>query len=402
MANSTKSRLIIKDLKVHGKRDEITLLIGARQTGKTTLLKDIQKDLNEQGGTTAFFNLEDKTFLEAFNKHPKNLFQFIPLPVSGNRVTVFIDEIQYLDDPSNFLKLLYDEYVGQLKLIVSGSSSFYIDQKFGDSLAGRKRIFHLPTMNFREFLYFKDFDALKDLVHSGSFPRLYETDLFALLAEYLIWGGYPQVVLAPDPAEKKFRLRELATAYVKKDIQDAVIKHPDAYLNIMQIAAKQIGGLVNPNTIGKNIGLHQMTVEAYLLIMQKSFHISLIPPYFKNTTTELRKMRKVYFQDHGLRNYFINDFSPLPIRDDRGELLENYVFRLFSDHFDDWDIRYWRTQKKLEVDFVIEGKRAYEVKYSAAQFKSGKYQFFKNKYPDIPLELIHYNNVLNFDPMKKY
>lgn len=397
-----KARLIIETLFSHWEKNEITLLIGARQTGKTTLLKDIQSRLDKQGEPTAFFNLEDKTFLEAFNIHPKNLFQFIPLPVNGNRVTVFIDEIQYLADPSNFLKLLYDEYVGRLKLVVSGSSNFYIDEKFGDSLAGRKQIFHLPTMSFREFLYFKQFDTLKDLVHSGSFPRLHEADLLALFAEHLIWGGYPQVVLAPNAKEKQSKLRELATAYVKKDIQDASIKHPDAYRQIMQITARQIGGLVNPNTIGKHLGLHQMTVDAYLLIMQKSFHVSLIPPYFKNTTTELRKMRKVYYQDHGLRNYFINDFSPLPLREDRGELLENYVFRLFSDHFDDWDIRFWRTQKRLEVDFIIEGKRAYEVKYSESQFKSNKYQFFKNKYPNIPIELIHFNNVLKFNPGEKY
>ncbi|MCF6237415.1 MAG: DUF4143 domain-containing protein [Candidatus Marinimicrobia bacterium] len=136
--------------------------------------------------------------------------------------------------------------------------------------------------------------------------------------------------------------------------------------------------------------------------MQKSFHISLIPPYYKNSPTELRKMRKLYFQDQGLRNYFINDFSPLLTRADRGDLLENYVFRLFADHYADWDIRYWRTQKKLEVDFVIEGKKAYEVKFSKSQFKRGKYQLFKHNYPHIPLALIHYNNILEFNPGKKY
>lgn len=394
-----KQRLLFDTLKNHIDAKEITLLLGARQTGKTTLLKQLEKQLNDQKEQTAFFNLEDKTFLESFNEHPKNLFQFIPIPNNEKRIIIFIDEIQYLDDPSNFLKLLYDEYKDNVKLIVSGSSGFYIDQKFKDSLAGRKRIFHLPTMGFREFLYFKGYEKFMDYVHSDFLPKLYLSDLQSLLIEYLIFGGYPRVVLSNSINDKKAILKELATAYVKKDIKEASIQHTDKYMIILKIISGQIGGLLNLNTICKTVKAQNITVESYIHVMQKSFHISLVQPYYKSTITELRKMKKVYFQDLGLRNYFCNNFKPILLREDRGHLLENYVFRLFADSYDlDWDIRYWRTQKKQEVDFIIQEKRAYEVKFSENLYKPYKYRFFQNKYPNIPLELIHFENILEFKP----
>ncbi|MFQ6677454.1 MAG: ATP-binding protein [Fidelibacterota bacterium] len=386
----------------HSKEKEITLLIGARQTGKTTLLKQIDGHLRKQGETTTFFSLEDIMYLNAFNEHPKNLFQFIPLSDSEKTTFVFIDEVQYLRDPSNFLKLLYDEYAPQLKLIVSGSSSFYIDKKFKDSLAGRKQIFNLSTMGFSEFLYFRNYENIMEYVHSDYLPKVYLNDLKALFAEYLLYGGYPKVVTSSSLKRKKTLLKELATSYVKKDINEASIQYPEIYLNILKIIAGQTGQLLNPNSIGKTLQIQNKTVEFYLYVMQKSFHIALIKPFYKSAVTELRKMKKGYFQDLGLRNFFAGNFDPILLRHDRGALLENYVFRLFSDSYDiDWDIKYWRTQKKQEVDFIIQEKRAYEVKFSDNLFKQYKYKFFKNKYPNIPLKLLTYDNVFEFNPSEE-
>lgn len=341
-------------------------------------------------------------YLNAFNEHPKNLFQFIPLPDPDQTVFIFIDEVQYLRDPSNFLKLIYDEYAPQVKLIVSGSSSFYIDRKFKDSLAGRKRIFLLPTMGFREFLYFKNFENIMDYVHSDFLPKLYLSDLKALLSEYLVYGGYPNVVTHSSVEEKKAVLKELALSYVKKDIEDAALRFPHIYLNILKTIAKQTGRLLNTNTISKNFNIQRNTVEFYLYVMEKSFHIGLLKPYYQSAATELRKMRKAYFLDLGLRNWFANNFTPVLVRNDRGELLENYIFRLLADTYDiDWDVNYWRTQKRHEVDFIIQGSWAVEVKFSKALFKPHKYKYFTSKYPHIPLELLTYDNVLEFNPTKK-
>jgi predicted AAA+ superfamily ATPase len=116
-------------------------------------------------------------------------------------------------------------------------------------------------------------------------------------------------------------------------------------------------------------------------------------------TKELRKMPKVFFADSGLRNHFINNFEPVLLREDRGALFENFVFRLFYDKIQEDNIKYWRTQKQQEIDFIINSKKAFEVKFSASSFKPSKYAAFKKSYPDIPLQLIHYENVLqtNYD-----
>ena len=125
-----KNRLLFNNIHKHLDKKQITLILGARQTGKTTLLKQVQSSLADSDRPATYISLEDKEILTAFNQRPDNLFQFIPPSENGKRQFIFIDEVQYLDDPSNFLKYLYDEHWEQLKLVVTGSSGFYIDQKF--------------------------------------------------------------------------------------------------------------------------------------------------------------------------------------------------------------------------------------------------------------------------------
>ncbi len=396
-----KKRLLFNDILEHSREKEITLIQGAQQTGKTTLLHQIQQALEQNGQATTMLSLEDKRILSELNEYPPNLFRFSPPIPVGERHIFLIDEIQYLEDPSNFLKHLFDLYHEKMKLIVSGSSGFYIDKKFKDSLAGRKRIFQLPTMSFNEFLIFKGYDEMARYVHTHEIPKSFTNDLKTLLDEYLIYGGYPDVVLAHTLNQKKAKLKEIATAYIKKDITEASVQLPKAYLQILSIISRNSGKLMNVNAIGNALKISSDTVSAYLYVMQKSFHIGLINPFYKSAVTELRKMKKAYFQDLGLRNFFMGNFDPILIREDRGELLENYVYRLFADHFDsDWDMKYWRTQKKQEVDFIIQEKNAFEVKFSDKLFKSYKYDFFRNKYPEIPLKLLTYENVLDLNPIK--
>ncbi len=394
-----KKRFLFHSILDHLDEKEITLIQGSRQTGKTTLLEQVQRELISRKKPTTFLSLEDKKPLVELNEYPPNLFRFSPPMTSGKRHYFFIDEIQYLDNPANFLKHLYDIYKDKIKLIVSSSSGFYIDKKFKDSLAGRKQIFELQTMGFKEFLFFRGYEEMSEYVHTDYVPKIYINDLKILLDEYLLYGGYPKVVLSETLKQKQNVLKEIGVAYVKKDIDESSIIYPEAYRDILSILSKQVGNLFNLNTAGKSLKIKSETVQSYLYIMVKSFHIALVKPFYKSAVTELRKMKKAYFQDLGLRNFFAGNFNPILLRDDRGELLENYVYRLFADHYDtDWDIKYWRTQKKQEVDFIIQEKQAFEVKFSDKLFKPYKYKFFKNKYPDIPFKLLTYNNVLEFSP----
>ncbi|MEA3463462.1 MAG: AAA family ATPase, partial [Patescibacteria group bacterium] len=139
-------------------KDEFIILIGARQTGKTSLLIMLKNFLEKKGGFCHYFNLENPAYLELLNKHPYNIFELIP--ESKSKQNIFIDEIQYLDNPANFLKLLYDEKRNDVKIIASGSSAFYIDKKFKDSLVGRKFLFEVYSLNFDEFLIFNHQEEL--------------------------------------------------------------------------------------------------------------------------------------------------------------------------------------------------------------------------------------------------
>src|SRR3989339_2014821 len=170
--------------------DQFLLFVGPRQAGKTTILKQLQmQSLHYQ---STFINLEDREFLTLLNESPKNLFKLIP-PVRNQRQFVFLDEIQYLDNPTNFLKLLFDDYRDKVKLIVSGSSAFYLDKKFHDSLVGRKIIFQVNTLSLRELFAYRHPEIRNKSIKNLS---LVQKDLLSdCLYEYLMYGGYPRVVL---------------------------------------------------------------------------------------------------------------------------------------------------------------------------------------------------------------
>ncbi|NCC52945.1 MAG: DUF4143 domain-containing protein [Spartobacteria bacterium] len=216
--------------------------------------------------------------------------------------------------------------------------------------------------------------------------------------DYLVYGGYPDVVLADSIDERRAVLNELRNSYAKKDILDSGIRHADIYMNLMKIIADQTGGLLNSHHLSSELGVDSKTVKKHLWVMQKSFHIHQVSPFHQRITSELRKMPKVYFSDLGLRNSLLNNFSPIGGRKDCGALLENYAYLCFRNIRDEEQIKYWRTQNQQEVDFIVQdssgGQSAYEVKYSAKQFNPSKYKYFREQYPDIPLQCINLNNAV--------
>ena len=392
-------RDIITTAKKHLKTDEILLFTGARQAGKTTILKYLRQEIENSSGKTFFLNLEDPSYLAELNTNPKNLLRIIPIDLASINY-VFIDEIQYLANPTNFLKYLYDEYAGRIKLIVSGSSAFYLDRKFKDSLAGRKLLLPVRTLSFREYLRFREAEDLITLL-----PDNYDADNYRLTGriaiqqreklkdyylEYLLYGGYPKVVLAPL-SEKPSLLQDLAFSYIKKDIFEANIRQDEIFYRLFKILAGQTGGLVNLNELSNTLAVSRKAVGNYLYVMQKSYHIILIRPFSRNTRKELTKMPKIYFYDLGLRNFFVNNFESALSRRDRGELLENGVVRQFIDRADlsaGDRIKYWRSKSGAEVDVVFDEKTAFEVKFDAGQFSENKYRSFNKTYPDVKINIV--------------
>ncbi len=364
---------------------EILLFIGARQAGKTTILKQLKDILEKKKRQVYFLNLEDLEYLNLLNKTPKNLLKIFTLDLNIANY-IFIDEIQYLENPSNFLKYIYDEYNGKIKLIVSGSSAFYLDKKFKDSLAGRKKIFYVRTLSFREFLRFKNENKLA----RNDFGKLSLSDketLSLYFREYMIYGGYPRVVLSPI-AEKEEILREIAFSYIKKDIYEARIKQEEIFYRLFKIFASQTGGLVNSSELAGTLGVSKTAIDNYLYVMQKSFHIILLKPFFRNIRKEITKMPKVYFLDLGLRNFFANNFQSFEERNDKGMLLENAVLRqLLEKHNEDF-IRFWRTTGGNEIDFIAKEKEAFEVKINEEKFNEKNYKVFLKNYHDMNLSIV--------------
>jgi len=376
----------------------ILIFTGARQAGKTTILRHLQQLLKIKSQNVYFINLEDTDYLSLLNESPKNLFNLIESN-STEKITVLIDEIQYLDNPTNFLKYYFDEYRDKIKLIVSGSSAFYIDKKFKDSLAGRKRIFHVYPLSFSEFLFFKDEQTLwskfKQNVHLGyfslgNFNKIELRQLQIYLNEYLRFGGYPKVVLENNNDEKNEILHDLANSFIKKDNLEANINYPDKFFQLLRILSAQTGNLVNKHELANTLGLSTSAIDNYFYTMLKSFHIALISPYYANIRKELTKQKKIYYYDLGLRNFLFRNFELIDLRPDKGQLFENFIFRELLEFVRLDQIKFWRTQNKNEIDFIIDDKYAFEVKFNIDTFSMNKYKVFMNSYEDFQFNIIYH------------
>ncbi len=325
---------------------EILVLSGARQVGKTYLLFLLIRHLLEEKKIPLrqifFYNLEIQQLLDRINKIP--VAEFISeLERQGatmkNRIYVFIDEIQYLSHPSSFLKQIIDQYP-QIKLIVSGSSSFEMKKKFTDRLTGRKRFIEILPLSLEEMAVFKNL--------SGNH---WQKKLFS---EYILYGGYPRVVLRDNIIEKKNTLLEIYNDYVRKDIRDlASIPEIGSFNNLVGIIASQIGNLVSETRISTEVGLARPTVKKYLHLLQGTFVLSLLPPYSRNPRREFVRRPKVYFKDTGLRNAISGGFNE-SFRPDWGALVENVVYEeLLKNKLPFDEIYFWRTKQNQEVDFIL-------------------------------------------------
>lgn len=380
-------------------REEVIILTGPRQSGKTALLRIIEKRLKAEEKNVVFLNLEDEEILGYLRQSPTNLLKMVPIK-KDQKVYVILDEIQYLDNPTNFLKLIYDDHRERIKLIVSGSSAFYIDRKFKDSLAGRKKIFYILPLNLADFISFK---GKEELIHPGgeisslessaspSLNILQQREMERLLEEYMLYGGYPKIVLEDDASIKIELLQEILNSYIKKDAIEADLRSRDKFFALLRILASQAGSLVNESELANTLAISTSAVRNYLYVMRKSFHIRLIEPFYNNIRKEISKMPKVYLFDTGLRNRILNNFEPLDMRPDKGEIFENFIFKMLLDRCGFDTLKFWRSQAKNEVDFIlVSEKKAIEVKYNSSLFKPGKYTFFRARYPDFSFHLFYH------------
>ncbi|MCX6736807.1 MAG: ATP-binding protein [Candidatus Parcubacteria bacterium] len=369
-------------------KPEIIAIVGPRQCGKTTLLKEIAEKVSGD----VFISFEDQSILSLFNN---NLDDFINIYVKGKKY-IFIDEFQYAKDGGKKLKYIFDHF--PIKIFISGSSSIDLTVKVLKYLVGRIFIFNLYPLNFLEILSYKDknyYDYLKE--KQGIFWKNFETEispeahqkLMNFYEEYLIYGGYPRVVISSSIEEKKEVLKNIYNTYFLREVKDILGLIDDYKLsNLIKGLALQIGNLVSYNELSDLSGYDYLSLKKYLGFIQKTFVADLIKPYFNNKRLEIVKTPKVYFYDTGLRNAVINDFRPLDERTDAGALLENGVFQQLTKT--EYTYNFWHSKQKAEIDFVINlgqnKKLALEVKNKAQILSSS---IFKKYYPEIKLFVLY-------------
>ena len=362
-------RTILKDILNHLKAKEITLISGARQVGKTTLMKEVKRILDNRGKKTLYLNLDIDSDFVHFQSQER-LLQKIQLELGNKEGVIFIDEIQRKENAGLFLKGLYDRN-DEYKFVVSGSGSMELKEKIHESLTGRKREFQLSTITFREFVNYKT--AYK---YENNLPAFFDlekerTQLF--IEEYLSFGGYPRIVTESDRNEKRLLINEIYNSYLKKDIAYLLkIDRPEIFTKLIQLLAHYSGSIINLSSLALDTGLSLPTLKKYLWYAENTFVIELVTPYFKNKRKEIRKSRTVYFKDIGLRNFSLNQFGNIIQTIQSGLLFQNFIFLLLKESLQDRDysLHFWRTTDAAEVDFIIKsGEKVIpvEVKFSRLQ-----------------------------------
>ncbi len=334
---------------------EIIIVRGPRQSGKTTLLRRIEDKLKaENKEKIHFISFEDNLVRLKFEENPKEFIEFYIS--SGGKHYFLLDEVQYVKEVGQKLKLVFDSF-SNVKLILTGSSSFDLTN-MGSYLVGRAVFFNLYPFSFSEFLraksekYAQLHNKIKiDISKKNAIEKtLFLDDLNKLLHEYLTYGSYPRVVLEKDKNKKKELLANLFTTYIEKDIVLLYgIKCRENVIKLLKAVAAAYGNAVKYETLSVNSGLKYNDVREILPLLKDSFVISVIPPYYNNLSNELRKNPKIYFADYGLRNHLLENFENV----DFDAMYENFVSNELSRSY---KVRYWRTTAKTEVDFVIEHK----------------------------------------------
>ena len=340
---------------------KILILNGARQVGKTTILKELEQKLKAENKNCIYLNLESFQVADRLNANPDNIFDFAQ--DKNLFYYILIDEIQILDQPSRFLKYIYDTYEN-IKLVVTGSANLEIKAKLQDSLAGRKITFFINPLSLDEIL---DYEKLDKQTKNP----LKQQKIDWIFKEYLLFGGLPEIYLEKNKEKKEVLLKEYLGTYINKDIRALISNINVSKFNQLNISlAHLVGNLVNKNKLANDINIDNRTLNRYLDLLKYSFIFDFISPYFSNPLTQIKKTQKVYCFDFGIRNAILNNFIEIDLRDDCGRLFENFIYLILKEKYQ--EINFWRTVKGSEVDFVYQkdGLNIVEAKYK--KFKEPK------------------------------
>lgn len=334
-------RIIQQEIEKNLFKNKVLLLIGARQIGKTTLLKQVLQNCTEKSLWLNADESDVKIKLENATTSTQLLQLF------GNAKLIVIDEAQQVEDIGLKLKLVIDTNP-ELQIIATGSSAFELLQKSNEPLTGRKKEYHLYPISFSEMVS-----------HTSLLTEQ------RLLENRLIYGSYPEVI--NNPGNEKEVLKEITNSYLYKDVlRYDGIKKASVIDKLLVALALQVGSEVSYNELAKTIGnINSATIEKYIDLLEKAFVIYKLPALSRNLRNEIKKGKKIYFYDNGIRNAIINNFNPLALRNDKGALWENFLIsermkkNSYNKHY--CNTYFWRTFDQAEVDYIEEYDGALHV-----------------------------------------
>ena len=316
---------------------KISIVIGPRQVGKTTILKQLYEEL---GGF--YVDLDILENVEKFETY-RNVINSLTLAGYNEKKKfyLFLDEFHKYKDITKILKNIYDHHEN-IKIYATGSSSIKIKDKIQESLAGRKFLHKLYSLDFEEFLMFKNIkkgrlDKLRKF--QGELPTYeYKEEI----EEYMLYGGYPEVVLNEH---KQKILASIFDTYVKKDLVDYLnVKEILGVKKLIQLLAINNGNKVNISKVSEKLGMKREKIESYLEVLEEIFLIKKIRPFFSNKNKEIVKTYKLYFIDSGVRNYFCNNFNKLSLRNDTGFLFKTFVLSEMIKN-SKYEIKFWQNKR---------------------------------------------------------
>lgn len=356
-------------------KGKIVIIYGARQVGKTTLVKEILKKYPE---SSSYFNCDEIDVRQALtDKTSTELKAFL-----GNDKLIVLDEAQRVKNIGLTLKLIIDNFP-DTQIVATGSSSFDLSNKISEPLTGRKIEFFLYPLSVEELAS----------IYS-------ELEIDRILERRIIFGMYPEII--KDESNIEEQLKSLAQSYAYKDVLEYQnIKNPEVLEKLLQALALQIGNEVSYNELANTVGVDKNTVAGYIRILEQAFIIFRLGPLSRNLRNELKKLRKIYFYDTGIRNALINNLNPSHLRQDWGALWENFMvserIKYCNNNRRDANRYFWRTQQKQEIDYIEEYKGilgGYEFKWKKDRFKVP--QVFLKAYSGSEVSVVNKDNYKKF------
>ena len=354
-----KKRLLYYEVIKQIEHKNALVITGMRQVGKTTLMRQIYESIETPKLWFDFDNPLDQKYFE--DEEYRNVYARLE-KMSGEskrRIFVFIDEIQNYPEITKIIKYLIDHY--RIKFVLTGSSNFYLKNLFPESLSGRKFLYQLNPMSFREFLYFENIleidEALKSNVETAFRPMelVDYKRLDTYYSKFLEFGGFPEIVTTGDDPTKRLVLKNIVTSFFEKDIKIlSDFKDIRELRDLILLLIPRVGQMLDISRISSELGVSRVKIYAYLEILQGVFFLKLLPKYSKSIDRSVAGGKKVYFCDTGLLNTFgkVND----------GQLFENAVINQFSEY---GNLSYFNKRNTAEIDVILDNKLALEIKLTA-------------------------------------